>query len=264
MRGDAAALAPRCHHAHLPVAPTPPCSGLSQFFRPGRNFHSLVGSAFYVAPEVLRRDYGPAADVWSLGVCLYTLLSGLLPFFGETEEEVFDMVLHAGGRGLCCQCYLGNFGVQPVARRRDWLSAELRGPAGRLPPWPSAPPPAQTWTWRRRRGPACLGMPRTWSNRCCRCGTAAALHGSMAPALLCLPAHAAAAAQCLYLHSWLHHTSAPHVCPHCSATRRGGPRPTRCCSTRGCARRRQTGRWSRWWAAWRSCMPRTRWHEQPW
>jgi len=49
------------------------------------------------APEVLRRDYGPAADVWSLGVCLYTLLSGLLPFFGETEEEVFDMVLHAGG-----------------------------------------------------------------------------------------------------------------------------------------------------------------------
>lgn len=69
--------------------------GLSQFYRPGRNFHSLVGSAFYVAPEVLHRDYGPPADVWSLGVCLYTLLSGLLPFFGETEEEVFDMVLHA-------------------------------------------------------------------------------------------------------------------------------------------------------------------------
>ncbi|PSC74081.1 calcium-dependent kinase 34-like [Micractinium conductrix] len=69
--------------------------GLSQFYSPGRPFHSLVGSAFYVAPEVLKRHYGPQADVWSLGVCLYCLLSGLLPYFGETEEEVFDMVLNA-------------------------------------------------------------------------------------------------------------------------------------------------------------------------
>lgn len=69
--------------------------GLSQFFSPGRPFHSLVGSAFYVAPEVLQREYGPQADVWSLGVCLFTLLSGLLPFFGETEEQVFDMVQFA-------------------------------------------------------------------------------------------------------------------------------------------------------------------------
>lgn len=68
------------------------------------------------APEVLRRDYGPPADVWSLGVSLYTLLSGLLPFFGDTEEEVFDMVLHAGALrcavlhvlccvALCCACW---------------------------------------------------------------------------------------------------------------------------------------------------------------
>ncbi|GAB4814919.1 hypothetical protein N2152v2_001965 [Parachlorella kessleri] len=69
--------------------------GLSQFFRPGKRFRSLVGSAFYVAPEVLQRDYGPAADIWSLGVCLYILLSGLTPFWGESEEDIFRMVLHA-------------------------------------------------------------------------------------------------------------------------------------------------------------------------
>jgi calcium-dependent protein kinase len=69
--------------------------GLSQFFRPGRSFHSLVGSAYYVAPEVLARDYGPKADIWSLGVCLYILLSGRPPFWGDTEEEIFAMVKHA-------------------------------------------------------------------------------------------------------------------------------------------------------------------------
>lgn len=69
--------------------------GLSQFFRPGTRFSSLVGSAFYVAPEVLRRNYGPSADIWSLGVCLYILLSGLTPFWGECEEDIFTMVLTA-------------------------------------------------------------------------------------------------------------------------------------------------------------------------
>ena len=48
---------------------------------------------------MLQREYGPQADVWSLGVCLFTLLSGQLPFLGETEEQVFDMVQFAGKPG---------------------------------------------------------------------------------------------------------------------------------------------------------------------
>ncbi|KAG1360719.1 Calcium-dependent protein kinase 16 [Cocos nucifera] len=42
--------------------------GLSDFIKPGRKFHDIVGSAYYVAPEVLKRKSGPQSDVWSIGV----------------------------------------------------------------------------------------------------------------------------------------------------------------------------------------------------
>ncbi|XP_010674273.1 calcium-dependent protein kinase SK5 [Beta vulgaris subsp. vulgaris] len=67
--------------------------GLSVFYQPGDTFSDVVGSPFYVAPEVLSKLYGPEADVWSAGVILYILLSGVPPFWAETDAGIFRQIL---------------------------------------------------------------------------------------------------------------------------------------------------------------------------
>ncbi|URE06845.1 calcium-dependent protein kinase [Musa troglodytarum] len=67
--------------------------GLSDFIRPGKKFHDIVGSAYYVAPEVLKRRSGPESDAWSIGVITYILLCGRRPFWDKTEDGIYKEVL---------------------------------------------------------------------------------------------------------------------------------------------------------------------------
>ncbi|KAK7389762.1 hypothetical protein VNO78_25055 [Psophocarpus tetragonolobus] len=69
--------------------------GLSDFIRPDERLNDIVGSAYYVAPEVLHRSYSLEADIWSIGVITYILLCGSRPFWARTESGIFRAVLRA-------------------------------------------------------------------------------------------------------------------------------------------------------------------------
>ncbi|XP_038907205.1 CDPK-related kinase 3 isoform X2 [Benincasa hispida] len=69
--------------------------GLSDFVRPDERLNDIVGSAYYVAPEVLHRSYTLEADIWSIGVITYILLCGSRPFWARTESGIFRAVLRA-------------------------------------------------------------------------------------------------------------------------------------------------------------------------
>ncbi len=64
--------------------------GLSKFISPSRrSAHTQsVGTVYYMAPEVARGRYGREVDVYSLAVILYEMLTGRVPFDGETTAEI--------------------------------------------------------------------------------------------------------------------------------------------------------------------------------
>lgn len=66
--------------------------GLAKKFGDNEASHTILGSSYYVAPEVLESQYGLGCDIWSLGVILYMLLSGKPPFNGKNDEEVIKSI----------------------------------------------------------------------------------------------------------------------------------------------------------------------------
>ena len=56
---------------------------------------SLVGTPYYLAPEVIKGKYGLECDVWSLGIVMYFLLSGVPPFDGDDMNDIFKAIRRA-------------------------------------------------------------------------------------------------------------------------------------------------------------------------
>ena len=69
--------------------------GLSKDFTGQNQMTTMSGSPYYIAPEVIKKNYNEKCDLWSAGVILYILISGQPPFSGNTDEDTFEKILNS-------------------------------------------------------------------------------------------------------------------------------------------------------------------------
>ena len=66
--------------------------GISVKFEKDTKLKDKTGTVLYIAPEVIRGNYDEKCDIWSCGVLLYMMLSGLPPFYGANRKEVMEKI----------------------------------------------------------------------------------------------------------------------------------------------------------------------------
>ena len=68
--------------------------GLSALKNSSDNLHTILGTPYYMAPEVLKGDYNEKCDIWSIGAITYYLITGIEPFRGDTSNQIFSRILY--------------------------------------------------------------------------------------------------------------------------------------------------------------------------
>ena len=67
--------------------------GCAQTIKSAKQSKQADGTAYYIAPEVLKGEYDEKCDIWACGVIFYILLCGYPPFNGETDDEIYEAIL---------------------------------------------------------------------------------------------------------------------------------------------------------------------------
>ena len=67
--------------------------GLSRKYAKDEKMHTILGTPYYVAPEVLKGEYDEKCDIWSIGAMTYLMLCGDPPFTGSSNSEIFKKIV---------------------------------------------------------------------------------------------------------------------------------------------------------------------------
>lgn len=76
--------------------------GAAVFLDPGQLYEDRFGTVYYVAPEIVKGEgYNNKCDIWSMGVILFALLCGEVPFFSQKDKETLQLVMAGSFQFKC-------------------------------------------------------------------------------------------------------------------------------------------------------------------